>query len=311
MKNDPIESAIERIDHIPLRTPEGKAALAKALAAKSNLVVAKAARAAGGAQWIEMAEEMVLAFDRMIAKGAAIDKGCAAMTAIARALVQFDSDVPELFLRGMRHVQKEPVWGGTEDTAIELRGVCAIGLANSSYSDKLRELVPLLVDGAWGARVGAIRALAAIGSEPASLLLRFKMLSGDTETEVMSECFAAVLAVEGASGVPLVTKFAGSGDGEVREAAILALGESRRADAVEWLTAEFASVADPSLRKCILLALSTSRTEAAIGFLLDVVRNGSVSSANHAMAALAIHTHDEALRAQTDEASRARGDEAG
>ncbi len=311
MKNDPIESALERIDHIPLRTPEGKAAMAKALAAKSNLVIAKAVRAAAGAQWIEMAEEMVLAFDRLIKKGTATDKGCTAMTAIARALVQFDYDVPALFLRGMRHVQMEPVWRGSEDTAVELRSVCAMGLANSSWPDKLRELVSLMVDTEWVARVGAIRALAAIGSEPASLLLRFKMLTGDKEPEVMSECFTAVVGIEGAEGVRLVTRFAGSGNVEVREAAILALGASRRADAVEWLTSEFASTADPSFRKCILLALSTSYTEGAIRFLLDLVRNGSVATANHAMAALAIHAHDQALRAQTEQAARSGRDDAG
>ena len=47
MKNDPVESALARLDEIPLRTSEGKAAFAKALAAKSNLVVAKAARLLG------------------------------------------------------------------------------------------------------------------------------------------------------------------------------------------------------------------------------------------------------------------------
>lgn len=306
MKNDPIESALARLDEIPLHTPEGKAAFTKALAAKSSLVVAKGARLIGNAQWTELNGEMAGAFDRMIAKGAAADKGCAAMIAIARALVQLDYDAPDLFLRGIRHVQMEAAWGGAVDTAAELRGVCAMGLVNSTYPHKLRELLPLLVDGAWRVRAGAIRAIAVIGTEAASLLLRFKMLSGDSDCEVMSECFMAMLALEGSESVPLVAGFARSGSDEVREAAILALGASRRADAVEWLIAEFARTADPAGRNCILLSLSTSRVEAAIAFLLGLIRSGSPSASALAIDALAIHSRDEQLRAQVEAAAASR-----
>ena len=51
MKNDPIEAALAALDDVPLRTPEGLKQITKALAAKSNLVVAKAARIAGDSQW--------------------------------------------------------------------------------------------------------------------------------------------------------------------------------------------------------------------------------------------------------------------
>ena len=306
MKNDPIESALARLDEIPLQTRDGKAGFTKALAAKSNLVVAKAARLIGGAQWIDLNAEMASAFDRLIAKGAALDKGCAAMIAIARALVQLDYDAPDLFLRGIRHVQMEASWGPAVDAAAELREVCAMGLANSTYPHKLRELIPLLVDKEWRVRAGAIRAIAVIGTDGASLLLRFKMLSGDKDPEVMSECFIAVLALEGGEGVPMVAAFAHSGNPEVREAAILAMGASRRTDAVEWLIAEFAKTADPAGRKCILLSLSTSRVEAAVAFLLELIRNGSASASALAIDALSIHARDEQLRAQVEAAAGSR-----
>src|SRR5580704_12796937 len=223
MKDDPIESPLARLDDIPLHTPAGKAAFTKALAAKSNLVVAKAARLAGGGQWIDLNDEMAAAFDRMMAKGAAVDKGCAAMIAIARALVQLEYDQPELFVRGIHYVQMEGSWGPAIDTAAELREVCAMGLANTTYPHRLRELVPLLVDREWRVRAGAIRAISVVGSEAASLLLRFKLLSGDKDPEVMSECFIAMLALEGAEGIPLVAGFSRSANPEVREAAILAM----------------------------------------------------------------------------------------
>jgi HEAT repeat protein len=180
-----------------------------------------------------------------------------------------------------------------------------MGLANSAYPHKLRELVPLLVDKEWQVRAGAIRAIGVVGTEAASLLLRFKMLSGDKDPEVMSECFTAVLALEGSDSVPLVAGFA-SGHSEVSEAAILALGASRRADAVAWLIAEFANRADPASRKCILLSLSTSRAEAAMEFLLDLIRTAGSSAASLAADALAIHSRDEALQDQVAAALRSR-----
>lgn len=306
MKNDPIEAALAQFDDIPLRTAEGKAAFSKALAAKSNLIVAKAARLIGHAQWLELNPEMAAAFHRMLAKGAASDKACAAAIAIARALVQSDFDAPDLYLRGIRHVQMEASYGPAIDTAAELREVCAMGLANSTYPHKLRELLPLLVDKEWRVRAGAIRAIGVIGTESASLLLRFKMLSGDKDPEVMSDCFTAILALEGAEGLPLVAGFAESDNSEVREAAILAIGASRRADAVEWLIAKFAATAGKPGRKCILLSLSTSRVEAAIVFLLDLIRNATPAASALAIDALSIHARDRQLSAQVDDAIACR-----
>jgi hypothetical protein len=304
MKNDPIVSALARLDEIPLDTPAGEAEFTNALASKSNLIVAKAARLAGSLQGL--APAMETAFDRMMAKGAALDKGCAAMIAIARALIIMEHDAPELYLRGMRYVQMEGSYGPPIDTAAELREVCAMGLANSTWPHKLRDMIPLLADGEWKVRAGVIRAIAAMGGEPGSLLLRFKMITGDQEPEVMSECFAAILDLEGSEGVRVVTQAASSGKPEIREAAILALGASRRADAVDWLKEKFRSTIDRDGRRAILLALSTSRVEAAIDFLLELMRSGTGSVPAQAEEALKIHARDEQLRARMDEAIRSR-----
>lgn len=304
MKNDPIVSALARLDEIPLDTPEGKAEFTKALAAKSNLVVAKAARLAGNAHCAELAPVMESAFDRMITKGAAMDKACAAMIAIARALIALEHDAPELYLRGTRYVQMEGSYGPPIDTATELREVCAMGLANSTWPHKLRDMIPLLADGEWKVRAGVIRAIAVVGGEPASLLLRFKMITGDNEPEVMSECFGAILELEGSEGVRLVAQAASSGNPKFREAAILALGASRRPDAVDWLKEKFQSTVDREGRRAVLLALSTSRVEAAINFLLELMRSGTGSAPAQAEEALRIHARDEKLRARMDEAIR-------
>jgi len=306
MKNDPVQSAFAGLDDIPLRTPEGWKQIAKALASKFNVVAAKAARIAGDAQWTELTEELAAAFDRFMKRGPELDKGCVALIAIARALYGLDYDGVELYLAGMRHVQLEPGWGGSSDTAMELRAVCAMGLASTTYSDKLRELVNLLVDREWQARAGAVRAITAVGSDAAMLLLRFKALSGDKEPEVLSECFSGLLAVEGAEALPLVKSFADGRNQEVREAAILALGASRRADAVEWLKERFEAIAHLETRQCILLALATSRTEAALEFLLAVIRNGSVQTSALAVSAMEINRADRRIQEEVEKALRSR-----
>ncbi|HVW09340.1 MAG TPA: HEAT repeat domain-containing protein [Bryobacteraceae bacterium] len=306
MKNDPILAALDRLDQIPLQTPEGKAELTKALAAKSNLIVAKAARLLGSAQWTELAPLMIGAFDRMMAKGSAADKGCAAMIAIARALVTMEHDAPELYLRGMRYIQMEASYGPAIDTAAELREVCVMGLANSVWPHKLRDMILLLADSEWKVRAGAIRAIAVVGGEPAALLLRFKIITGDQEPEVMAECFTAAIDLEGAEGVKIVARATSAAKPELREAAILALGASRRPDAIEWLKEKLQSTADREGRRAILLALATSRVEGAIEFLLELVRSASDFAAAQAQEALGIHARDEQLRARLEEAIRSR-----
>src|SRR5580658_3039140 len=307
MKNDPVQSALAGLDDIPLRTPEGQKQMAKALAAKSNLVAAKAARIAGDAQWTELTDELAGAFERFLKRGSELDKGCAALNAIARALYNLDYDGVELYRAGMRHVQMEPVWGGSTDTAVELRAICAMGLASTTYPHKLRELIDLLVDREWQARVGAVRAISAVASDAAALLLRFKALSGDKEPDVLAECFGGLLAVEGAEALPLVTSFADGRNREVREAAILALGASRRADAVDWLKERFHGVAHLETRRCMLLSLATSRTEPAIEFLLSVIRDGSAQTSAMAVSALEINRADRRIHEEIEEALQARG----
>ncbi len=312
MKVDPIEAALAQLDDVPLHTSEGQKQIAKVLTGKYNLVAAKAARIVGEALWPELTADLVAAFDRFIAPGpardksSAGDKGCAVTIAVARALFNLDHDDADVYLKGMRHVQMEPVWGGSVDTAAELRAICAMGLANTRYQGKLRALVDLLADREWQARAGAVRALAVAGSEAALLLLRFKALSGDDESEVIADCFTGLLSAEGADAVPFVASFADSKDKDVKDAAILALGASRRADAVEWMTQRFHAVADMETRKSILLSLASSRTEAAVGFVIGLIREGSAQISDFAVSAMEINRGDEQIQARIDDALRNR-----
>src|ERR1035441_4028764 len=101
MRVDPIETALATLDEVELRTPQGGKQISKALASKSNLIAAKAARIVGEAQWTELIDELVAAFDRFLKRGPELDKGCIALTAIARALYSLYYSEPDLYLNGM------------------------------------------------------------------------------------------------------------------------------------------------------------------------------------------------------------------
>jgi HEAT repeat protein len=261
MKNDPIIAAIEAL------SGGDPAALRKGLESRSNLVASKAAKIVGEQLPPGFVPDLERAFDRFLSKG---DKGCAALIAIARTLVTLECDNADLFRRGIRHVQMEGTWGGSEDVAAELRAVCAMGLANTRDPNKVRDLVTLLADVEWPARGGAARALAAVGSDAASAVLRFKVLTGDKEPEVFCDCLRGLIAVDGAEALPLAGKFIRSRDEGIRDAAIHALGESRRDDAIELLKALYSRTVDRAVKECVVLAITASRTESGMAFLREI-----------------------------------------
>lgn len=300
MKPDPVDAALARLAAAMPGTPEGRKIFAAALAAKQLRLVVKAARLVEGFQAAEFCPQMSQALAALMARGDGADKGCAAMLALARALVNLDYDEAELYLDGMKFVQKEASWGPAVDVAADLRASCAMGLVNSRYAGKLQALTDLLVDKEWGGRVGAIRALAAIGSEPAMLLLYFKAKVGDAHPEVISQCLEALLTGGGEGALELATSIALGRDEEAGEAAILALGASRRADAITWLITR--SRLPGLTRGCLFLALSSSRTETALEFLLGLVTTSDSATFAEVHEALTIHRRDAVLSEQIDAA---------
>src|SRR5205085_988538 len=120
-------------------------------------------------------------------------------------------------------------------------------------------LVDLLSDPEKPARIGAAQALAYSETEAAGLLLRLKARLGDEEPEVISECFNGILKLTPEDGVPFVAEFLESANIAVQEAAILALGDSRRREALEVLKAFWNRNADGRLQDAILMALALLR----------------------------------------------------
>src|SRR5262249_9551274 len=235
-----------------LRTaPTSAAAVAElrgALSGKHAHAVAKAAQIAGEFEIAELTVDLAAAFDRLLVNPAKTDPGCHAKMAIADALYRIGADDERLFLCGIHYRQMERVYGGRADTAAGLRGVCALALVRMHHPDALAELAELLADAEPAARSAAARAIAYAENAHGAALLRLKVLTGDSEPQVISDCLTALLQLTPAAAVPFVARLLDGADGGLQEAAALALGASRLREAFPVLHAWWDHTADQDLR---------------------------------------------------------------
>jgi HEAT repeat protein len=268
--------------------------------------VARAAAVVADGDRVELAPDLAGAFDRFMTDPLRTDPTCAAKTALVEALARLDAPADEVYLRGIRHRQPEPIWGGTEDTAAPLRAAAAQGLARSAHPDAPLELARLLADSEVDARIGAARALARSIHPGALSLLWHKAVSGDGEAAVMVEVYGGLLALDPERAIGLVGEALSSANELTAEAAALALGESRQAAAYEPLAAALAAGPEPSLRRGLMLALALLRTEEALARLLAAVRAGSSWEQRDALAALAMFRDDEPVWSRVEAARRER-----
>lgn len=314
-KPSPVETALDNL--VALRAdpsaPGVRDALVKALSSKTNLIAAKAAQLVEEFKRDDLAKELVAAFDRFIPNAPKADKGCHALTACAKALVETDErgdadGARRVFLAGVRHVQREPVWGGSVDVAGELRGVCGMGLAKIGYPHALVELTDLLGDPEPQARAGAARALGNTGQDAAALLLRLKLAQGDKEPDVLGECMNAVCRLAPRWAIEYVARFLDDDDPAVRGTAALALGDSRKPAALEPLLTQLKREREGDVRRPLMLAVAMLRTPESREALLEVIRTGQQLDAVDAVEALAIYRSDATVRAQVEAAVMPRND---
>jgi hypothetical protein len=278
------------------------AQLRQALTGKSPHGVARAAKIAGECEVAPVIPEMLAAFERFFIEP---DPGCSAKAAVAEGLYRIGHQGAAPFLRGIRHVQMEPVFGGRVDTAVDLRGACALGLARVGYGDALLEFAQLLADPVPAARISAARAIGYRGGEDGSPLLRLKALLGDEEPAVVSECLGALLRIS-PSSVGFVAGFLRARGPDVADSAAMALGESRLPAALTVLRDWARDVAGTARERVAFMALVTLRREEAMAHLLEVVRMGEPRSAERAVEALGLYRGDDALRSRVDEAVASR-----
>jgi HEAT repeat protein len=287
--------------------PELLAELRAALGERSNLVVARAAEVVGERGLADLAPELAAAFDRFMTDPAETDKLCLAKVAIVDALNKVEADEEAVFLRGIRHVQMEPRWGGKDDSAAPLRSGCAFGLVRSNYRGAPLLLADLLADREKVARVGAAHALGESRLTAAVPLLRYKARVGDSDLEVTAACLTALLTAAPEESVPFVAEFLDAPNEAVQEGAALALGESRRPDALEALKARLARARYGSPREALLLAVAMTRLPEALTYLLEALASDDADTASAALDALAIHRHNESIKARVADVMAKKG----
>jgi HEAT repeat protein len=277
-------------------SPDMVAELQKYLRDTSNHVVAGTAALAARFRFRELAPEMVAAFERFMIEPTESDKTCSAKTAIVDALNELDFQEPEAFLTGIRHIQMEPVWGGAKDTAAGLRAGCAMAVVRIGHAQANLLLADLLADPERVVRIAAAQALAAAGSNAALLLLRLKARLGDDDAEVTGECLTGLMRQEPKEYAPFVAEFLESEDDAIVESALLALGNSRRAEAFDVLKNFWDRRPRSALRETILVAMALLRFSAATDFLLALLADSPESTARQALAALATLSYDDRVR---------------
>jgi HEAT repeat protein len=288
LREAPQESRIE-----PLR---------KALTQRNNFIVAKAADLAREFSLQDITPDLLKAFDRFFENPEKSDPQCWAKNAISRTLAAFEVQDPEIFLRGMRHIQLEPVWGGRSDTAGTLRATCALALVQCrrlTNDELLAHLIDLFADTEKTVRAEVARAIEQVGSPSASLLLRLRATLAHDEPEVLGPCYSGILRLEGISAIPWVSHFLIGGDDAAGEAA-LALAGTHSPQALDILRKALDTASDPWFRSVLLSAIALTRQDVATDFLLDLVKSDSLDAERAIEAVIRSIPSEEVLRRLED-----------
>jgi len=255
---------------------EGVERVRKALGHENNYLVAKAARIVADNAVRSLMPEIRAAYGRFFEDPVKTDPQCWAKNALVKALVILECREPEVYLRGLRHTQEEPVWGGQSDTAGALRGTCTHalvaceGIGNNQLLDIL--LTPLL-DHDKTVRVEAARAIGQVGGPVAVLLLKLRVMLRQDDAEVLGACFSALLETEGAdrpTTIALVSDFLEDGEESAAEAAF-ALAETHDPAALATLIARRVRGAESWFGSVLDNAIALTRLPAGLEFLIKAI----------------------------------------
>lgn len=275
------------------------------LADASSFIVAEAAKLLMDPAASGLADDLAAAFDRLMIEPEENDNQCRAKIEIVAALNRLEYAEPTLFLHGLTHRQDPRFGDPSQDAAGPLRAFCALGLARINHPGVVLLLADLLHDSDNTARAGAARALGATGSLTAVPLLRFKVRTGDRLVEVIGECFASLLSLSFEESLSFVAQYLQASQSGMQEAAVLALAETRRAEALALLK-DYWPEAPDDLRETLLVAFAMFRLPAANEMLIGLIANKD-ASARGALSALAIYRDNPKLTARIAAAVEANG----
>jgi hypothetical protein len=282
--------------------------LEEALADESCFVVAAAAKLIAEEERTGFVAALARAFHRFIPDAVRRDPGCRAKTAVVRALLGTGEHDVAVYLAGVRHIQPEPTWGKSEDSAGELRAQSLAGLIRSRHPGASVANATLLVDPERPARAGAAEAAAELHPDVAVPLLRLKVSIGDAEPEVIGACWVSLLSLAPEESLAAAAAALETARSEAEaEAIALALGASRLEGAIDPLIAWSERIA-PASRRAAFTALALLRRDRALDHLIGVIASGRFEHARDALRALAHFRHDPRLVERVREAIASRGD---
>lgn len=297
---------LSRIGRGPM-SDDAMSALRGALSGRTSLLASLAADIVAHRNIHDLIPDMISAFDYYLAGGAKVDKQCSAKISIINALNKLDYLGNEVFRKGARHIQMEPVFGGHVDTAVQLRSGCAYGLARTSDPEAVYILTELLVDADPGVRSAAAKALTYLGLPESEVLLRLKVLTGDKEPGVTRDCFDGLMAMAPDRSLDFVARYLQSEDPAISQYAALAVAGSRLPRAFEVLRECWDTLVLPAAKTVLLVPIALIRRDEAFEFLVDVVRTSDKRVAAEAISALCMYTDSDSVR-QIREAVESRRD---
>jgi HEAT repeat protein len=220
------------------------------------------------------------------------DPGCEGKLAALRTLLDWEADLPDLYLHAAKWVQVEPIYPKPRDTAGECRGMAAIGIAQTRPPEAVSLLVDLLADADPNTRANAAIAWRLWRGPEALPVLRLKALTGDDSADVMGEVFASMLHHDARGQLPFVAAFLEKSDTAIIEAAAVALGQSHREEALASLTETYNRYQKHTIHTSLLMAIALLRTDASFDFLLNLLGKASAKLGEDVLDALRIYKGD-------------------
>jgi len=283
--------------------------LSKALGHRHYRVVAVAAKICEERFVYSQEKELVKAFRRLLNNPVKKDPNCIAKNALIRALTAIDCADVVFYLDALHYRQMEPVWGGSVDTAVDIRGSAAMGLANTDYPRAAMELAPMLTDPEVPVRRQVVQAMAVLRPEQAEPLLRLKAVTGDEESEVTAEVLGALVRMEPEMSAPFVAGFMDAEDAVLVESAVLALGDASASETLEPLINKYEDEwIQLDQRRLLIRGIALHRHQRAMEWLLEQLTEGSQPIAVAIIETLAEFRHNEQVRQQIQVVIEARNE---
>jgi len=302
----PVNRSFERelalLEAMSGRVPDasGMERVRRALGHENNYLVAKAARIVADHGLTEVLPEVRAAYHRFFIDAVNSDPQCWAKNSLVKALVKLECRDADLYLRGLRHTQEEPVWGGQSDTAGALRATCthALTICEGLSTERLLDilLAPLL-DHDKTVRMEAAKAIGVVGGPAAALLLKLRVLLRKEEAEVLGACFSAILGMQDNdrnASIALVADFLDDVEEAAAEAAF-ALAETHDPAALAALIARRRKGADAWFGSVLDNAIVLTRLPEGLDFLLGIIQKDARQAASALEAISRVHHSAEAI----------------